>query len=569
MEGIEEGLGWNIEGGVSTAGGAWPAAAVRMGPGPVAEGTQEGAGAQSVLATTPDASFVNDGHASRLTGRDKGLLSRLNKMMGRLGAPKASGRSTEDPNASIHHGSGDEGSLEDVSAHSNSFGYPAGLLGRMPAANNYGGKTRDPVMEEVQNSTFSLKIMISAGSVCVFHVGGNVDEVVTDPNVPEVPRWEYFIGDRPLAPLVDAMQRRRCIAQLAAIEKHSEAGEVVGSKEVVDLMQQDWEIEMLPDEVGRLLAPLRPFVTPARGNPPAFRLRKSSMAGSEERSSAIPRPSDLPITSATAQDKMAGAAHGAAAAPNGGPDVVLTSDIVPHHPPPPDAPPVVDDAAARHDFAQLPAYVQRRCAGLLRMHVLGSVRTRIEAGHLDFINEIRPLTCIFLGFPSLLNETDTASDQDQISCVQFAVQQVQEVMRKWDGSFLQFRCDEKGFVGICAFGLPGHTHEDNPSRGILAALELHKRIKDGHHRVCIGVTTGDLLCTCVGARKIRQEYTVFGDAINLSARLMVKCQKGGLKSFVQSDWPCSQLLGMMWAMAAVGMPNAGWLVASVSSSCVM
>lgn len=39
------------------------------------------------------------------------------------------------------------------------------------------------------------QVMCSAGSVCVFHVGGGVDEV-TDPTLPEVPRWEFFIGDR-------------------------------------------------------------------------------------------------------------------------------------------------------------------------------------------------------------------------------------------------------------------------------------------------------------------------------------------------------------------------------------
>jgi hypothetical protein len=55
--------------------------------------------------------------------------------------------------------------------------------------------------------------------------------------MPEVPRWEYFIGDRPLAPNVDAHQRRGCIAQLAAIEDHSEAGIVVLSREVIDLVQ--------------------------------------------------------------------------------------------------------------------------------------------------------------------------------------------------------------------------------------------------------------------------------------------------------------------------------------------
>ncbi|GIL60582.1 hypothetical protein Vafri_15123 [Volvox africanus] len=191
----------------------------------------------------------------------------------------------------------------------------------------------------------------------------------------------------------------------------------------------------------------------------------------------------------------------------------------------------------RHEFLNQPDHVQRRIAGLLRMHVLGSVRIRVEAGHLDFINEIRPLTCMFLGFPSLLQPRDDVAHRDQVQCVQFAYTSVQAVMRKWDGSFLQFRSDEKGFVGICAFGLPGHTHEDNPARGIRAALELASTIKAGGHTVAIGVTTGDLLCTCVGARKLRSEYTVFGDAINLSARLMVKCKKEPSMGEILCDEP--------------------------------
>ncbi|PNH10372.1 Adenylate cyclase type 10, partial [Tetrabaena socialis] len=211
------------------------------------------------------------------------------------------------------------------------------------------------------------------------------------------------------------------------------------------------------------------------------------------------------------------------------------------------APPPLSAAAAvavaqlpprlRHEFVNQPDAVQRRIAGLLRMHVLGSVRVRVEAGHLDFINEIRPLTCMFLGFPSLLQPRDDVSHRDQVQCVQFAYTGVQAVMRKWDGSFLQFRSDEKGFVGICAFGLPGHTHEDNPARGVRAALELASTVKAGGHRVSIGVTTGDLLCTCVGARKLRSEYTVFGDAINLSARLMVKCKNDASMGEILCDEP--------------------------------
>ena len=50
--------------------------------------------------------------------------------------------------------------------------------------------------------------------------------------------------------------------------------------------------------------------------------------------------------------------------------------------------------------------------------------------------------------------------------------------------------------------------------------------QDAGERGCIGVTTGQLLCACVGSR-VRAEYTVFGDAINLAARLMVTAARGG------------------------------------------
>jgi len=389
-------------------------------------------------------------------------------------------------------------------------GVMASKLQAGPGGQAFGpSKGRDPIAEEVAKSTFSLKIMVSAGTVCVFHMGGNVDEV-TDPTVPEVPRWEYFIGDRPLAPCVDAHQRRGCIAQLAAIEDHSEAGIVVLSREVLDLVQHDWELEMLPDDVFKILAPTLPFTIPTRTpSPSPFKPANSSAAQGDP-----PNPSPARKRQLKRQSSLQGLNAAAGAAKDG------------ERGPGEDGDEGDGTPAIVHEFSHLSPRVQKRAAGLLRMHVLGSVRSRIEAGHLDFINEIRPLTCIFLGFPSLLNERVGVPHSEQVAAVQFIVQSVQDVMHRWDGSFMQFRCDEKGFVGICAFGLPGHTHEDNASRGILAALELMKRIKDGGHRICVGVTTGDLLCTCVGARKMRSEYTVFGDAINLSARLMMKCRGG-------------------------------------------
>ena len=41
--------------------------------------------------------------------------------------------------------------------------------------------------------------------------------------------------------------------------------------------------------------------------------------------------------------------------------------------------------------------------------------------------------------------------------------------------------------------------------------------QEAGERAAVGVTTGRLLCACVGSRN-RAEYTLFGDAINLAAR---------------------------------------------------
>ena len=56
----------------------------------------------------------------------------------------------------------------------------------------------------------------------------------------------------------------------------------------------------------------------------------------------------------------------------------------------------------------------------------------------------------------------------------------------------------------------------------------------------MGVTTGQLLCACVGSAS-RAEYTVYGDAINLSARLMVCACGMDAAGHVLCDFTTQQL----------------------------
>lgn len=173
---------------------------------------------------------------------------------------------------------------------------------------------------------------------------------------------------------------------------------------------------------------------------------------------------------------------------------------------------------AGKELTVLPVGLQQLAVQVLRMHMLDNLRQRIEAGHKDFLNELRACTVVFVGLPSLsVEKPDSAGG---LASVQAAIGVVQRRLQAAGGSLLQARCDEKGFLAVCAFGLPGSLHEDGAERAISAALAIVQRLQDAGERGCVGVTTGQLLCACIGSR-VRAEYTVFGDAINLAARLMV------------------------------------------------
>jgi hypothetical protein len=93
------------------------------------------------------------------------------------------------------------------------------------------------------------------------------------------------------------------------------------------------------------------------------------------------------------------------------------------------------------------------------------------------------------------------------------------MLYRYEGSVNKISVDEKGATMVAAFGLPPMAHEDDAVRGSLAALNIVTALRELGVRVTIGVTTGRVFCGLVGTES-RREYTMIGDAVNLSARLM-------------------------------------------------
>ena len=67
--------------------------------------------------------------------------------------------------------------------------------------------------------------------------------------------------------------------------------------------------------------------------------------------------------------------------------------------------------------------------------------------------------------------------------------------------------------------LPPNAHADDPLRSVLAALTLVARLASQGLPASVGLTVGEVFCGIAGSTT-RREYTVLGDSVNLSARLM-------------------------------------------------
>ncbi len=133
----------------------------------------------------------------------------------------------------------------------------------------------------------------------------------------------------------------------------------------------------------------------------------------------------------------------------------------------------------------------------------------------DSSGELRPITALFCKVRNLQFTADLP-----VQVVQIIMLVMQECIYRYEGSINRLGVDEKGTILLAAFGLPPLVHEDDPVRGIRAALDLRQALAASGHDAAVGVATGRAFCGTVG-NEVRCEYTMHGTNVNLAARLMV------------------------------------------------
>ena len=148
----------------------------------------------------------------------------------------------------------------------------------------------------------------------------------------------------------------------------------------------------------------------------------------------------------------------------------------------------------------------------LRAYIPNNILARLSAGQVGWLAELRRVTVLFINLPDL-DYTMPLKQAHQVMCT------LQTALYRYEGTVNKLSVDDKGVTLIAAMGLPPLAHEDDAARAVEAALEIQSKLREMGLHTAIGITTGRVFCGSVGSSQ-RREYTMIGDVVNLSARLM-------------------------------------------------
>lgn len=168
---------------------------------------------------------------------------------------------------------------------------------------------------------------------------------------------------------------------------------------------------------------------------------------------------------------------------------------------------------------RVPLTVRPSAAAALRRYIPGAIRSRLDANQSDWLGEQRRLSVIFINLPDFNAQTPLLEADRTMKALQIA-------LYRFEGSVNKISVDDKGASLIAVLGLPPLGHPDDPERAVRAALAMQRVLRDAGQHSSIGVTTGLAFCGTIGNAR-RREYTVMGNVVNLSARLMQAAKAPG------------------------------------------
>jgi len=158
-----------------------------------------------------------------------------------------------------------------------------------------------------------------------------------------------------------------------------------------------------------------------------------------------------------------------------------------------------------------------------------TVYEQIIEGQRQFVGEHRRVVSLFVNFFGLDYDVDPAAGRK----LQRYFTAMQEIIHRYGGRLNRVTTGDKGSVLHLIFGAPV-AHEDDEERALGCALEMQQSAVGMRYEADklpfitdqrIGIASGYVFAGDVGSER-RREYTVMGDVVNLSARLMQAARAG-------------------------------------------
>jgi len=168
-----------------------------------------------------------------------------------------------------------------------------------------------------------------------------------------------------------------------------------------------------------------------------------------------------------------------------------------------------------------------------------TIVARLQAGHDQYLSELRTITAVFVRVAGLGHETG-------LETMQAAVRGIQDSTSRYEGT-LTAGADEKGITFVAAFGMPPGAHEDDADRALSAAAAVHRSLSDLELVHGIGVATGRAFCGPKG-NDTRREYTALSDAVNVAARLAAAASASGRPAILSEPMTIAAARGQ-WSFA--------------------
>ncbi|XP_050818934.1 adenylate cyclase type 10 [Gopherus flavomarginatus] len=156
----------------------------------------------------------------------------------------------------------------------------------------------------------------------------------------------------------------------------------------------------------------------------------------------------------------------------------------------------------------------------LRKYVMRNILKKIDDNQpLEYLSELRPVTIVFVN----LQFDESANTLHLCKAIHDANVKISDIIYVFRGKINKVFMFDKGCTFLCVFGLPGDKQADESTHALDSAFKIFNFCSERLMKiklVSIGVTSGPVFCGVIGHR-VRHEYTVIGQKVNLAARMMM------------------------------------------------